>query len=78
MYSIKTEGGEFPGGGYCGPALVKWITSRGHMMMMENTSDLARPGRAKKVVNDWLASGSFKPLIAKALPGGQPREEKRS
>ena len=47
--------------------LGKWITIRGYVMM-EITSDPARLERAKKFVNDGLASGSFKPLVAKTFP----------
>jgi NADPH:quinone reductase-like Zn-dependent oxidoreductase len=35
---------------------------------MEITSDPARLERAKQFVNDGLASGSFKPLVAKTFP----------
>jgi NADPH:quinone reductase-like Zn-dependent oxidoreductase len=47
--------------------LGKWITIRGYVLM-EITSDPARLERAKQFVNDGLASGSFKPLIAKTFP----------
>jgi NADPH:quinone reductase-like Zn-dependent oxidoreductase len=47
--------------------LGKWITIRGYVMM-EITSDPARLERAKKFVNDGLASGSLKPLVAKTFP----------
>src|SRR5262245_25829479 len=47
--------------------LGKWITIRGYVML-EITSDPARLERAKKFVNDGLASGSFKPLVAKTFP----------
>src|SRR5215468_11286982 len=47
--------------------LGKWVTIRGYVMM-EITSDPARLERAKKFVNDGLASGSFKPLVAKTFP----------
>jgi NADPH:quinone reductase-like Zn-dependent oxidoreductase len=47
--------------------LGKWITIRGYVMM-EITSDPAHLERAKKFVNDGLASGSFKPLVARTFP----------
>jgi NADPH:quinone reductase-like Zn-dependent oxidoreductase len=47
--------------------LGKWITIRGYVLT-EITSDPARLEQAKKFVNDGLASGSFKPLIAKTFP----------
>jgi len=47
--------------------LAKWITIRGYVMM-EITSDSERLERAKKFVNDGLAEGSFKPLVARTFP----------
>jgi NADPH:quinone reductase-like Zn-dependent oxidoreductase len=47
--------------------LAKWITIRGYVLM-EITGDPARLERAKKFVNDGLADGSFKPMIAKTFP----------
>src|SRR5262245_54253610 len=47
--------------------LGKWITIRGYVMM-EITSDPGRLERAKKFVNDGLAEGSLKPLVAKTFP----------
>ena len=47
--------------------LGKWVTIRGYVMM-EITSDPERLERAKKFVNEGLADGSFKPLIAKTFP----------
>jgi len=47
--------------------LGKWINIRGYVMM-EITSDPARLERAKKFINDGLAGGSFKPLVAKTFP----------
>jgi len=47
--------------------LGKWVTIRGYVMM-EITSDPERLERAKTFVNDGLASGSFKPLVAKTFP----------
>jgi NADPH:quinone reductase-like Zn-dependent oxidoreductase len=44
--------------------LAKWATIRGYVMM-EITSDPQRLERAKKFINEGLADGSFKPLIAK-------------
>jgi NADPH:quinone reductase-like Zn-dependent oxidoreductase len=45
----------------------KWATIRGYVMI-EITSDPERLERAKKFVNDGLAEGSFKPLVAKTFP----------
>jgi NADPH:quinone reductase-like Zn-dependent oxidoreductase len=47
--------------------LGKWITIRGYVLM-EITSDPERLERAKKFVNDGLADGGFKPIIAKTFP----------
>jgi NADPH:quinone reductase-like Zn-dependent oxidoreductase len=47
--------------------LGKWATIRGYVMM-EITSDPERLQRAKKFVNDGLADGSLKPLVAKTFP----------
>src|SRR5262249_50923605 len=47
--------------------LAKWATIRGYVMM-EITSDPQRLERAKQFINDGLADGSFKPLIAKTFP----------
>jgi NADPH:quinone reductase-like Zn-dependent oxidoreductase len=47
--------------------LAKWATIRGYVMM-EITSDPARLGRAKQFINDGLADGSFKPLVARTFP----------
>jgi NADPH:quinone reductase-like Zn-dependent oxidoreductase len=46
--------------------LAKWATIRGYVMM-EITSDPPRLERAKKFINEGLADGSFKPLIAKTF-----------
>src|SRR5262249_19777022 len=43
--------------------LAKWATIRGYVML-EITSDPRRLERAKKFINEGLADGSFKPLIA--------------
>jgi NADPH:quinone reductase-like Zn-dependent oxidoreductase len=45
----------------------KWATIRGYVLA-EITSDPERLERAKKFVNDGLADGSFKPLVAKTFP----------
>jgi NADPH:quinone reductase-like Zn-dependent oxidoreductase len=45
----------------------KWATIRGYVMA-EITTDPGRLERAKKFVNDGLAAGSFKPLVAKTFP----------
>jgi len=47
--------------------LGRWLTIRGYVMM-EITSDPRRLDRAKGFINDGLADGSFKPLIAKTFP----------
>lgn len=47
--------------------LGKWVTIRGYVLM-EITSDPERLERAKKFVNDGLADGSLKPIIAKTFP----------
>jgi NADPH:quinone reductase len=47
--------------------LGNWATIRGYSMR-EITSDPARLERAMKFVNDGLADGSFKPLIARTFP----------
>src|SRR5262249_44553236 len=47
--------------------LAKSATNSGYEMM-ESTSDPERLERAKKFINDGLADGSFKPLIAKTFP----------
>jgi NADPH:quinone reductase-like Zn-dependent oxidoreductase len=44
----------------------KWLTIRGYVMM-EITSDPKRLDRAKQFINDGLADGSFKPLIARTF-----------
>ena len=56
--------------------LAKWITIRGYVMM-EITSDGQRLERAKKFINEGLADGSFKPLIAKTFPLDQIVEAHR-
>src|SRR5215470_9510454 len=47
--------------------LSKWVTIRGYVML-EITSDPQRLERGKKFINDGLADGSFKPLIARTFP----------
>jgi NADPH:quinone reductase-like Zn-dependent oxidoreductase len=56
--------------------LAKWITIRGYVMF-EITGDPARLDQAKKFINDGLADGSFKPLIAKTFPLDQIVEAHR-
>jgi NADPH:quinone reductase-like Zn-dependent oxidoreductase len=47
--------------------LGKWLTIRGYVMM-EITSDPQRLERGKQFINEGLADGSFKPLIARTFP----------
>jgi NADPH:quinone reductase-like Zn-dependent oxidoreductase len=47
--------------------LARWTTIRGYVMM-EITGDPKRLERAKKFINDGLAEGSLKPIIAKTFP----------
>jgi NADPH:quinone reductase-like Zn-dependent oxidoreductase len=54
----------------------KWITIRGYVLM-EITSDPKRLEQAKAFVNDGLADGSFKPLVAKTFPLDQIVEAHR-
>ena len=56
--------------------LAKWVTIRGYVMM-EITTDPQRLERAKKFINEGLADGSFKPLIAKKFPLDQIVEAHR-
>ena len=56
--------------------LAKWATIRGYVMM-EITTDPQRLERAKKFINEGLADGSFKPLIAKKFPLDQIVEAHR-
>ena len=47
--------------------LGKWITIRGYVMM-EITSDQARLEKCVRFINEGLADGSLKPIIAKTFP----------
>src|SRR5271166_3901303 len=47
--------------------LGKWLTIRGYVMM-EITGDPKRLERGKQFVNEGLAEGSLKPIIAKTFP----------
>ncbi len=47
--------------------LGKWITIRGYVMM-EITSDPARLETGKTFINEGLADGSLKPIIARTFP----------
>ena len=47
--------------------LGKWIAIRGYVML-EITSDPARLVRAKSFINEGIADGIFKPLIARTFP----------
>lgn len=57
-------------------ALGKWLTIRGYTLI-EITTDQKRLEKAKKFVNDGLADGSFKPIIAKTFPLDQIVEAHR-
>jgi len=56
--------------------LSKWATIRGYVLL-EITADPERMERGKKFVNEGLADGSFKPLIAKTFPLDQIVEAHR-
>ncbi len=47
--------------------LAKWLTIRGYVMM-EITSNPGRLERALEFINEGLADGSLKPIIAKTFP----------
>jgi NADPH:quinone reductase-like Zn-dependent oxidoreductase len=47
--------------------LGKWITIRGYVLM-EITSDPARLERGQRFVNEGLAEGSLKPIVARTFP----------
>src|SRR5208337_2782199 len=47
--------------------LGKWLTVRGYVMM-EITGDPERLEKAKKFINEGLADGSFRPIIARSFP----------
>ena len=47
--------------------LGRWLTIRGYVML-EITSDPERLERGKQFINEGLADGRFKPIIAKAFP----------
>ncbi len=56
--------------------LGKWLTIRGYVLM-EITGDPARLERAKAFVNEGLADGSLKPLVARTFPLDQIVEAHR-
>ncbi len=56
--------------------LGKWLTIRGYVML-EITSDPKRLERAKQFINEGLAEGSLKPIIAKTFPLDQIVEAHR-
>lgn len=47
--------------------LAKWLTIRGYVMM-EITSNPGRLERTLEFINEGLADGSLKPIIAKTFP----------
>jgi NADPH:quinone reductase-like Zn-dependent oxidoreductase len=47
--------------------LAKWLTVRGYVLT-EITSDPKRLERGKEFINNGLADGSFKPIIARTFP----------
>ena len=47
--------------------IIKDLTIRGYKLM-EITTDPVRLERGKKFINEGLAEGSFKPIIAKTFP----------
>jgi NADPH:quinone reductase-like Zn-dependent oxidoreductase len=56
--------------------LGKWLTIRGYVMM-EIAGDPKRLERAKQFINEGLAEGSLKPIIAKTFPLDQIVEAHR-
>ncbi len=56
--------------------LGKWVTIRGYVMM-EITGDPARLDRGVKFINEGLADGSLKPIVAKTFPLGEIIEAHR-
>jgi NADPH:quinone reductase-like Zn-dependent oxidoreductase len=56
--------------------LGKWLTVRGYVMM-EITSDPARLAKAVAFINEGLAEGSLKPIIARTFPLDQIVEAHR-
>jgi NADPH:quinone reductase-like Zn-dependent oxidoreductase len=56
--------------------LGRWLTIRGYVLM-EITGDPARLERGTRFVNEGLADGSFKPVIAKTFPLSQIVEAHR-
>ncbi len=56
--------------------LGKWITIRGYVLM-EITGSAERLERGKAFVNEGLADGSFKPIIARTFPFDQIVEAHR-
>ena len=56
--------------------LGRWLTIRGYVML-EITNDPARLERAKQFINEGLADGSLKPIVARTFPLDQIVEAHR-
>jgi NADPH:quinone reductase-like Zn-dependent oxidoreductase len=56
--------------------LSKWLTIRGYVLM-EITGDAARLEKGKAFINEGLADGTLKPIVAKTFPLGEIVEAHR-